>query len=168
MTATLEDNVQLRETGSDAGPPRPFQLGSYPHLLRFPALRPASQGSGKGADIQGIKGRADAVIDAIIVPTIRSAEQLRSAVKLAGDARCQLVTLHSHRFPDGLASAWESLDETWLHRSHFAPVQRTTCSTSPKAYPRPYTLPVPSTSAGNATWACDRPRMRVASHALPR
>lgn len=104
MTATLEDNVQLRETGSDAGPPRPFQLGSYPHLLRFPALRPASQGSGKGADIQGATGRADAVIDAIIVPTIRSAEQLRSAVKLAVDARCQLVTLHSHRFPDGLAS----------------------------------------------------------------
>ena len=112
MTATLEDNAQLRETGSDAEPPGPFQLGSYPHLLRFPALRPEAQGSKvRGADVQGAAGTANAVIDAIIVPTIRSAEQLRSAVKLAMDARCQLITLHSHKFPSGLASVLGKLGQ---------------------------------------------------------
>ncbi len=82
MIGRLEDYVQLCETVSGAEPLRPFQCGSYPRLLRFPALRPAAQGSKlQGAYAQGTAGTANGIIDAIIVSTIRSAEQLRSAVK---------------------------------------------------------------------------------------
>jgi len=105
VTATLEANTQFRAPGNDAESPRPFQRGSYPQLLRFPVLRPDPEGSRiRGAGVPGAAGPANGIVDAIVVPTIRSAEQLRSAVKLAIDARCQLVTLHSHKFPSGLAS----------------------------------------------------------------
>ncbi len=105
MTATLDDNSQQCETGSGTKSSGPFDRGSYPHLLRFPPLRPDPQGSRvRGVTGYSGTGTASTVIDAIVVPTIRSAEQLRAAVKLAVDARCQLVTLHSHKFPTGLAS----------------------------------------------------------------
>ncbi len=105
MTATLEDNALLRGTRGGAKVPGPFGLGSYPHLLRFPVLRPDPQYSGvRGVTAHGGMGTASTVVDAIVVPTIRSAEQLKAAVKLAVDARCQLITLHSHKFPSGLES----------------------------------------------------------------
>jgi len=105
VTATLETNTQFRAPDNDAESPGPFQRGSYPQLLRFPVLRPDLEGARmRGAGVPGVAGPANGVVDAIVVPTIRSAEQLRSAVKLAIDARCQLVTLHSHKFPSGLTS----------------------------------------------------------------
>ena len=93
MTAT-EDNAESCAADARGEPPRPFQSELYPQLLRRPAFRPA----------QGYAGTSQSLIDAIIVPTIRSAEQLRSAVKLAADCRSHLVTLHTDRFPIELAS----------------------------------------------------------------
>ena len=50
------------------------------------------------------------IIDAIIVPTVRSADQIASAVELAVGASCQLVTLYTHNFPPGLPSILDRLE----------------------------------------------------------
>jgi len=92
VTATTKDKAESCAADGSGEPPRPFQSELYPKLLR--RLRPD----------QGNAGASQSVIDAIIVPTIRSAEQLRSAVKLAADSRSHLVTLHTDRFPSGLTS----------------------------------------------------------------
>lgn len=84
MTATTENGAELCV----------FQSALYPQLLRRPALRPA----------QGYTDTSQSIIDAIIVPTIRSAEQLRSAVRLATESRSHLITLHTDRFPSELPS----------------------------------------------------------------
>lgn len=94
MTATTGDNAESCEAYGRGEPLRPFRAELYPRLLRRPAVRPA----------QGNSGTSQSVIDAIIVPTIRSAEQLRSAVKLAADSGSHLVTLHTDRFPSELTS----------------------------------------------------------------
>ena len=48
-------------------------------------------------------------VDAIIVPTIRSPEQLRSAVRLAAEARCQLIALYTDAFPTELSSVLDEM-----------------------------------------------------------
>ena len=72
--------------------PEPFQVKSYNQLLRFPA--------GNGHSTDGMHSP----VDAIIVPTIRPARQLHAAAELARQAQCQLISLHTDSFPDGLAS----------------------------------------------------------------
>lgn len=84
-----------REPESRAEPPRPFETESYTRLLQFPGIVPRAADAGRP------------VVDAIVVPTIRSAERLRSALRLAKDARCQLVPLYTESFPDDLASLLE-------------------------------------------------------------
>ena len=92
MTATLENDTQLTRVKVSEALPKPFPIKSYDHLLRFPEISAATP---------GISGRS---VDAIIVPTVRSAEQLRSAVRLATDAGCQLVALYTDTFPAELSS----------------------------------------------------------------
>lgn len=101
MTVTTPDNAESRDLESDGEPPRPFQLQSYAHLLHTVAL-PVGTGAHGGARAHGTPSPG-AVIDAIVVPTIRSAEQLRPAVRLARQLRCQLIVLYTQIFPDGLA-----------------------------------------------------------------
>jgi hypothetical protein len=96
VTPAIENNMPE----SSGGPPRPFQVESYTHLLRFP-LVPASPGHSAGG---GAGEATRPAVDAIVVPTIRSAEKLRSAVQLAVDARCQLIPLYTESFPDELSS----------------------------------------------------------------
>lgn len=103
MTPTIE-NAEHAETESDGEVPRPFQVESYRHLLRFPVV-PATAPDSSG----GTRGNTRPVVDAIIVPTNRSAEQLRPAVELAARARSQLVVLYTDRFPDGLSSVLAKL-----------------------------------------------------------
>ena len=79
-----------------AKPPRPFEAESYTRLLQFPGV-PARVAA-------GTQTSALPVVDAILVPTIRSAESLRSALRLAKDARCQLVPLYTENFPGDLTS----------------------------------------------------------------
>ncbi len=96
MTATLEADARLTRAKSDGELPKPFQLKSYAHLLRIPEITDAAPGA---------TGRS---VDAIIVPTVRSPEQLRTAVRLAAEAGCQLIALYTDAFPAELSSV---LDE---------------------------------------------------------
>jgi hypothetical protein len=102
VTVTTPDNAESPDVPGNGEPPRPFHLESYAHLLDTPAIT-------VGTDTGGSAGSPGTeVIDAIIVPTIRSAEQLRPAVRLASQLRCQLIALYTNEFPDGLSDA---LDE---------------------------------------------------------
>jgi hypothetical protein len=96
VIAAAADDTESRD--ADREPPRPFQLESYAGLLHFPTIP-----NGARNKTAGSPGTATPVIDAIIVPTIRSSEHLTSAVELARSARCQLIVLYTHDFPSGLA-----------------------------------------------------------------
>lgn len=98
MIATLEDNTESREEDCDGEPPRAFQVQSYAHLLKFPPI-PIN-----GKNAASCTRSFTAPVDAIIVPTIRSAEQINSAAELASNAGCQLVVLYTDGFPAGLSS----------------------------------------------------------------
>ena len=97
MTATLEAGARLTRAKSDGELPKPFRIKSYSHLLRFPEITDAGPGA---------TGRS---VDAIIVPTIRSPEQLRSAVRLAADAGCRLIALYTDAFPADLSSVLDEM-----------------------------------------------------------
>ena len=100
MIATLEDNAESRDADCDGEPPKPFQAQSYADLLKFPEIPVSTQNTPSGnRDI------TVPVIDAIVVPTIRSAEQVASAIELAARARCELVALYTDDFPAGLSLA---------------------------------------------------------------
>lgn len=97
MTATVEADARLTRAKSGGELPKPFQLKSYAHLLRFPEITEATP------DV------TDRRIDAIIVPTVRSPEQLRTAVRLAAEAGCQLITLYTDAFPAELSSVLDEM-----------------------------------------------------------
>lgn len=106
MTATTESSVFSGEIDSNGDPPRPFQIQSYTDLLQFPEI----PSSGKDTP----SGRRDIsvpVVDAVVVPTFRSAEQISSAVELASRARCELLPLYTDSFPPGLSSALAGLEQ---------------------------------------------------------
>jgi hypothetical protein len=92
VTPTVEINGERQEAESAEEPPRPFHLQSYSHLLQFPVI-PA-----------GARDASRPVVDAIVVPTVRSPKQLDLAAELALRARCQLVTLYTDDFPADLSS----------------------------------------------------------------
>jgi hypothetical protein len=103
VTPTMLDNAELCDVEGDGEPPRPFHRESYAHLLKKP---PHQADTGVESDATPHDAlRADAVIDAIVVPTIRPAEHLSTAVQLAKQLRCQLITLYTKVFPDGLSDA---------------------------------------------------------------
>ena len=99
MTATLEDNSRSGETESDAGHPKPFQIESYADLLQFPEIAISAKATPSGS-----RNITVPLVDAIVVPTIRSAGQVHSAVQLAADARCPLIPIYTDNFPAGLPS----------------------------------------------------------------
>jgi hypothetical protein len=101
VTNTMEDISRAcdNDKEGDREPRSPFQVPSYADLLATPEI-PAS-GKDKPSGKRDINVP---VIDAIIVPTIRSAEQLSTAVDLAFQARCQLIALYTNSFPAGLPS----------------------------------------------------------------
>lgn len=86
MVIVKVNDAYSREKGSDDGPPGPFRVPSYQELLHFPRI-------------------SLPVIDAIVVPSNRPAEQLRFAIELATQARCQLLPLYADDFPPGLSEA---------------------------------------------------------------
>lgn len=100
MTPTMPDSTTSRDVEGDGEPPRPFHL-EYALLLKTGSPG-AATGTESGARTHQIP-HTTGTIDAIIVPTIRSAEQLRPAVRLASQLRCQLVALYTGKFPDGLS-----------------------------------------------------------------
>jgi len=104
VIAAIENSTQLRESKKDEGPPGPFQVRSYADLLRFPAIPATSKDTPSGQRDISVP-----VVDAIIMPTIRSADQISCAVELASRARCQLLTLHTDNLPSGLSSVLAGL-----------------------------------------------------------
>jgi hypothetical protein len=102
VTPTMEITEEGLEAESPGEPPRPFQVESYRHLLRFPAIP------------VGIRDASRPVVDAIVVPTVRSPTQLNLAAELALRARCQLVTLYTDDFPADLASVLAKLQQQGL------------------------------------------------------
>jgi hypothetical protein len=97
VTAMLDADAQLTAASGDRELPKPFRLKSFIHLLRFPEITYAAPGASSRS------------VDAIIVPTIRSPEQLRSAVRLAAEAQCQLIALYTNEFPAELSSVLEEV-----------------------------------------------------------
>jgi hypothetical protein len=82
--------VVARGKESDEEPTGPFQVRGYLDLLKFPVI--------------------PSVIDAIIVPSNRPAEQLRFAVQLAAQAGCPLLALYADDFPAGLSEVVAGLE----------------------------------------------------------
>jgi hypothetical protein len=107
VTVATPDNAESGDLASDGELPRAFRLESYAHLLKM-TPHEAGIGSAGGDRTQGTP-RAGSVIDAIIVPTIRDAEQLRPAIRLAKQLRCQLIALYTDKFPERLTQALAEL-----------------------------------------------------------
>jgi hypothetical protein len=95
VTLSLAERVGPWARTSDAQQQGPFKVKSYNQLLQFPA---------EAGDIESSTDRARPPLDAIIVPTIRSAEQLHSAAELARQTQCQLLTFYTESFPAGLGA----------------------------------------------------------------
>jgi hypothetical protein len=94
---TVDSDLLSSDVDSDADPPRPFEISSYLDLLQFPKI-PAT-----GKEIpSGRRDISTPVVDAILVPTFRSAEQIKCAVDLASQARCELLLLYTDDFPSEL------------------------------------------------------------------
>jgi len=94
----MKTSTDLCEPESDGELPRPFEIQSHDSLLQFPAI-PAST-------TETPSGKRDItrpLVDAIVVPSIRSAEHLYTAVKLAAHARCHLVAVYTDSPPAGLS-----------------------------------------------------------------
>src|SRR5579864_5391269 len=98
VIGTADNELQLGEAEDNSGDPqRPFQISSYHDLLQFPQV-PAT-----GKDIpSGQRDISRPVVDAIIVPTFRSAQDAKCAVDLASQVRCELLLLYTDEFPPGL------------------------------------------------------------------
>jgi hypothetical protein len=91
-------SAELGEVESGGKRSAPFQARSYDDLLRFPPI-PAS-----AIDTpSGKRGITEPLVDAIVVPTIRSAEHLRWAAQFAADTRCHLIMVYTDSPPAGLA-----------------------------------------------------------------
>lgn len=106
MTATTEASASSGEIDSIGDRPRPFDIPSHDGLLRFPEIPATNKRTPSGARDISIP-----VVDAIIVPTFRSAEQVRTAVELASQARCRLLLLYTNEFPAGLSDVLEGLEQ---------------------------------------------------------
>ncbi len=91
VTDTAAGEVRSRGTYSDADLSFPFHYLSHAELLCFPPVR-------------GDAPAAGSVLDAIVVPTIREASQLRPAADLAAQLRCPLVAIYSQRSASELLS----------------------------------------------------------------
>jgi hypothetical protein len=104
VTGTTEADTQSDDIDSGGDRPRPFDIPSHESLLQFPLIPATSKQTPSGARDISIP-----VVDAILVPTFRSAEQIRTAVELASQARCRLLLLYTDEFPSGLSDVLDGL-----------------------------------------------------------
>jgi hypothetical protein len=100
----MTTSPELCEAESGEDLPGPFEIQSYENLLRFPKIPDTSINTPSG-------GRAitEPLLDAIVVPTIRKAENLRAAVQLAARARCHLIAVYTDSPPPGLSAVLAEL-----------------------------------------------------------
>jgi hypothetical protein len=97
VTAKMKTSAELRETDSGEELPGPFDIQSYEDLLRLPDIPVSSINTPSGK-----RAVTKPLVDAIVVPTIRSAECLRPALQLAAQARCHLIAVYTDKPPAGL------------------------------------------------------------------
>ncbi len=93
MTDTIADEAKSRDACSDADLSFPFHYLSHDELLCFPPMERST-----------ITIDAASAVDAIIVPTVREADQLRPAADLAAQLGCPLIAIYSRRSADELLS----------------------------------------------------------------
>jgi hypothetical protein len=94
VTDTILGPAKPPDTHDDTDLSVPFHFLSHADLLCFPQL----SGKTRPSEV------ANSVVDAIIVPTIREAGQLRPAVELAAQLGCPLIAIYSQRSDDELSS----------------------------------------------------------------
>src|SRR5580693_935634 len=90
VTAKMKTSADLRDPESDGELPRPFEIQSYDDLLQFPEIPESTIETPSGK-----REIAEPLVDAIVVPTIRSAQHLRPALQLAAQARCHLIAVYT-------------------------------------------------------------------------
>jgi hypothetical protein len=104
VIAKMKTDTELRETESDAELPRPFAIQSHENLLQFPDVPVSTIDAPSGK-----RAVTEPLVDAIVVPTIRSADHLYSALQLAAQARCHLVAVYTDAPPAGLSAVLAGL-----------------------------------------------------------
>ena len=95
----MKTSTALRDTESDWELSGPFEIQSYDDLLQFPEIPESAIYTPSGN-----RAITEPLVDAIVVPTIRTAEHLHSAIKLAAYARCHLIAVYTDRPPAGLSA----------------------------------------------------------------
>jgi len=95
----MTTSADLRETESDGELPLPFRTQSYDDLLRFPDIPVSTIDTPSGQ-----RAVTEPLVDAIVVPTVRSAEHLSPAVQFAAETRCHLILVYTDQPPDGLSA----------------------------------------------------------------
>lgn len=100
----MKTSAELHETESNGELPRPFDIQSYDELLQFPDVPVSTIETPSGK-----RAITEPLVDAIVVPTIRSAEHLYTAAKLAAYARCHLVAVYTDAPPAGLSAVLNRL-----------------------------------------------------------
>jgi hypothetical protein len=100
----MQTSTGLCEPESDGELPRPFEIHSYQGLLQFPDIPVSTIRTPSGK-----RAVTEPLVDAIVVPTIRSAEHLRPAVQFAADSRCHLIVVHTDKPPAGLSAVLDEL-----------------------------------------------------------
>src|SRR5579859_6515300 len=100
----MKASTDLCDSESDGELPRPFEIESYRELLQYPEVPVSTIRTPSGT-----RPVTDPLVDAIVVPTIRSAEHLRPAVQFAAESRCHLIVLYSDERPAGLSAVLDAL-----------------------------------------------------------
>ena len=100
----MKTSTGLCEVESGGEPPRPFHVQSYDALLQFPNIPVGAIDTPSGK-----RAITEPLVDAIVVPTIRTAEHLRSAVQFAADTRCHLIVIYTDSPPAGLSDVLDAL-----------------------------------------------------------
>ena len=104
VTGKMTTSPELCETESDRELPDPFQIQSYDDLLQFPDVPASSLDTPSGK-----RAITEPIVDAIVVPTIRTAEHIRPAVQFAAAARCHLIAIYTDSPPPGLSDVLDGL-----------------------------------------------------------
>ena len=100
----MKTSTDLCDPESDGELPGPFEIESYEDLLQFPDIPVSTIETPSGK-----RATTEPLVDAIVVPTIRTAEHLYSAMKLAAHARCHLIAIYTNAPPRGLSAVLNRL-----------------------------------------------------------
>jgi hypothetical protein len=100
----MKTSADLCDPESDGESPGPFQIQSYGELLQSPAIPVSTIDTPSGG-----RAIAESLVDAIVVPTNRSAEHLRPAIQLAARAHCHLIAIYTDNPPPGLSAVLAGL-----------------------------------------------------------